>query len=93
MHLISLQLETTLNFKNNLIKLQNCISKAPNDSIILAPELYLNGYSYNRLSEAITITNKAIPLLKELSTNKTIAITMTTKQDNNYLNTLHIFAN
>jgi predicted amidohydrolase len=82
---------TTNDFYLNLKKLIKNIKNSPNDSIILAPELFLNGYAYDRLDDAVEITNKAIPLLKELSMDKTIALTMTTKENDKYLNTLHIF--
>jgi omega-amidase len=91
MKLISLQLKTSNNFEKNLDKLVKKIIKQPENSFIVAPELYLNGYAYDRLDEAVKITNKAIKILKKLSTNKTISLTMTTKQDNCFYNTLYIF--
>ena len=93
MNLISLQLKTSTNFHQNLSKLIKKIEKAPSDSIILAPELFLTGYSYDRLDEASILTQKAINVLKFLSHKKIIAITMTTKADNKYFNTLYIFNN
>lgn len=92
MNLVSLQLKTSNNFEKNLQKLKTHILKTPSNSLILAPELYLNGYAYDKLDEAINITKKAIKLLKKLSIDdKIIALTVTTKEENNYYNTLHIF--
>jgi predicted amidohydrolase len=91
MNLISLQLKTSEDFDKNLKKLIKKIKNSPDGSIILAPELYLNGYAYDRFEEAVEITNKAIPLLKDLSENKIISLTMTTKDDKKYKNTLFIF--
>jgi len=91
MNLISLQLKTSSNFEKNFQRLEKNILKSPENSIILAPELYLTGYSYNRLNEAVNFTKKSIKFLKELSHHKTIAITMTTQNENKYYNTLHIF--
>ncbi|MEA3289186.1 MAG: carbon-nitrogen hydrolase family protein, partial [Campylobacterota bacterium] len=91
--LISLQLKTSNNFKKNLKKLKKYINHCPNHSIVLAPELFLNGYAYDRLDEAVDITNKAIPVLKKLSKDKTISLTMTTKKNKKYFNTLYIFHN
>ena len=91
MKLISLQLKTSSNFKKNFIKLEKKILNTEYDSFILTPELYLTGYSYNRLEEAVLFTQKTIKTLKTLSKNRTIAITMTTKKNNKYFNTLHIF--
>jgi predicted amidohydrolase len=93
MNLIALQLKTSSDFEKNLSKLINHIKKCPNNSFILAPELYLNGYAYDRLNEAVDITKKATKLLKSLSLNKIISLTMTTKKNNKYYNTLHIFHN
>lgn len=95
MNLVSLQLYTSEDFNKNLANLKSQIKNIPENSIILAPELALNGYAYDRLEEAVEITNKAIDILKNLSKNKIISLTMTTKQkdDKNYLNTLFIFNN
>ncbi|MDC0933459.1 carbon-nitrogen hydrolase family protein [Arcobacteraceae bacterium] len=91
MNLISLQLKTSSSFEKNFRKLEKQINKSPKKSFILASELFLSGYSYDRLQEAVKFTIKVTKSLKNLSLNKTIAITMTTKQDNKYFNTLHIF--
>ncbi len=90
-NLVSLQLKTSNNFDKNLKKLEKYINKTPSGSFILAPELYLNGYAYDRLDDAVDISTKAIKLLKKLSRNKTISLTLTTKKNKNYYNTLHIF--
>ena len=93
MNLISLQITTSDDFELNLSLLLTLLEKQPSKSFIVAPELCLTGYAYERLEESITITNKAIEELKKLSLEKTISLTMTTKKDNNFLNTLFIFHN
>ena len=93
MNLITLQLKTSPNFVKNLSKLTKQIENAPKDSLILAPELYLTGYSYDRLEEASLITAKAIKVLKFLSYDKIISITMTTKKDKKFYNTSYTFYN
>ncbi len=93
MNLISLQLKTTDNFEENLQNLVLHIQNTPSDSLIVAPELCLTGYSYSNMENAIQITNKAIPLLKELSQHKIISLTMTTKDNEKFYNTAFIFAN
>jgi len=90
-NLVSLQLKTTDNFDKNLKKLVKNIKKISKNSFILAPELFLNGYAYDRLDEAVDISQKAIKILKKLSKNKIISLTLTTKQKTNYYNTLYIF--
>ncbi|MEA3554452.1 MAG: carbon-nitrogen hydrolase family protein [Campylobacterota bacterium] len=91
MNLISLQLTTSDDFESNLSKLIELIYIQPTNSFIVAPELCLNGYAYYRLEDAVSITNKALVELERLSINKTISLTMTTKDGDNYLNTLFIF--
>ena len=91
MLLVSLQLKTSNKFKKNLKNLIREIKKTPPNSIILAPELALSSYSYTRLEEAAKITNNSIKMLKKLSKNKIIALTMTTKTKGEFYNTLYIF--
>jgi len=93
MNLVSLQLKTSKDFSRNLKNLEKHIKKCSDNSIILAPELCLNGYAYDRFSEAVDISKKAIKSLKKLSHNKTISLTLTTKKNKKYYNTLHIFHN
>ena len=91
MRLVSLQLKTKKDFNKNLSNLIKQIKKTKKGSFILAPELVLTGYSYDKMDKAVQLTNKAIKHLKKLSTNKTIALTMITKKSNNYFNTLFVF--
>lgn len=94
MNLITLQIKTSQDFEKNLEELKNLIISCEENSIILAPELALSGFSYDRMEEASTFSLKAIEELKKLSQNKTIALTFIMKKDeNSFLNTLHIFHN
>ncbi|MCT7611381.1 carbon-nitrogen hydrolase family protein [Aliarcobacter butzleri] len=93
MNLIALQVKTTNNFQKNLEELKNLINSCEENSIILAPELALSGFAYDRMDEASTFSIKAIEELKELSTNKIIALTLIIKRDEKYFNTLYIFHN
>lgn len=91
MNLVSLQFKTKPNFNDNLNHLVSLINKSAQSSFILAPELCLTGYSYDDFDKAIKISTHAITILTELSSNKTIFITLLTQKDNKYFNTLHIF--
>lgn len=93
MNLIALQVKTTNDFQKNLEELKNLINSCEENSIILTPELVLSGFSYDRMDEASTFSIKAIEEIKELSTNKIIALTFITKKDENFYNTLNIFHN
>jgi predicted amidohydrolase len=90
-NLVSLQLKTSNDFEKNLKKLKKYIKKTPKNSFVLAPELFLNGYAYDKLDIAVDISNKAIKSIKKLSKNKTISLTFTTKKQDKYYNTLYIF--
>ena len=92
MNLISLQFKTTSSFQNNLDKLISLINKSEPNAFILAPELCLNGYAYDRLDEAFDISTEAIPILLALSVDKTISLTLTIKEEGEYFNTLYIFS-
>jgi predicted amidohydrolase len=91
MNLVALQTKTGDDFKKNLSNLIEQITQIKENSFIVAPELCLNGYAYDRLNEAVDITNKAIPILKELSRNKTITLTLTQQKNDKHINTLFTF--
>jgi omega-amidase len=90
---VVLQLQTSENFRVNLMNLLLKIKSIETPSLILAPELTLTGYAYDKLENAATLTNEAIEKLKPLSHIHTIALTMTTKKENKFYNTLYIFHN
>ena len=91
MKLIALQIKTTSNFQENLTHLKDLINLCEVKSLILAPELALSGFSYDRMEEAAQFSQKAIEEIKELSKDKTIALTFITKKENKFFNTLYIF--
>ena len=91
MNLIALQIKTSPNFEDNLIYLKNLIHSCEEDSLILAPELALSGFCYERMEEASDFSIKAIEQLKQLSSNKIIALTFITKENEKFFNTLYVF--
>ncbi|MBI3873521.1 MAG: carbon-nitrogen hydrolase family protein, partial [Arcobacter sp.] len=91
MNLVSLQLKTTNNFEEILQNLADIIEKIEPLSLILAPELALSGYAYDKMDEAFEISQIAIKLLTKLSSNKTIAITFIIKQNTTFYNTFYLF--
>ncbi|MAC83541.1 MAG: carbon-nitrogen hydrolase family protein [Arcobacter sp.] len=91
MNLIALQVKTTEDFSKNLEHLKELITKCPKNSIILAPEIALSGFCYDRMQEASDFSIIAIKQLQELAINKTIALTLITKKDEQFFNTLYIF--
>ena len=91
MNLIALQVKTSPDFFANLEHIKKLILECPEDSIILAPEIALSGFCYDRMEEASEFSTFAIKQLQELAINKTIALTLITKQDDKFFNTLYIF--
>jgi omega-amidase len=93
MTLVSLSFVSTNSFKENLQILNTLIVKCKEKSLILAPEVCISGFCYDRFDEAAMYSNIVIQKLKEVSTNKTIALTLIVKYNNEYFNELHIFHN
>ncbi|MCT7574839.1 carbon-nitrogen hydrolase family protein [Aliarcobacter butzleri] len=93
MKLIALQIKTSNNFQENLDNLKELINSCEENSLILAPELALSGFSYDKMEEASDFSLKAIDEINELSSDKIIALTFIIKKDENFYNTLYIFNN
>lgn len=93
MNLIALQIKTSSNFQDNLNHMKDLINSCEEDSLILAPELALSGFSYTRMQEASDFSIIAIEELKNISINKIIAVTVVTKKDSEFFNTLYILHN
>ncbi len=91
MNLTVLQTKSTNDFSANLQNLELLILHCKKGDFILAPELAVTGYSYDNMDLAVEYTQQAIDSFIKLSVDKTIAITLITKEANNYFNTLHIF--
>lgn len=74
-------------YEENLKKLTEGIKKAPQNSIILAPELCLTNFSFTKMKEASEFGEKALEELKKLSKDKIISFSLTTCHDKKYFNT------
>lgn len=91
MNLVSLQIKTSNNFETNLKNLKKLIISCEENSIIVAPELAVVGFAYDRMNEASDFCEKIIEDLKNLSSSKAIAITTIVKEDDKFYNRLFIF--
>ncbi len=93
-NLVTLQLKTEENFDENLNNLTKHIKSCEKYSLILAPELCLTGYCYDKLELASSFTVVATDTIKELSKEKTISLTMITydKKKKSYQNTAFVFS-
>ena len=89
--LYSLQVKTGQNFEENLTHLKNLILDCESDSIILAPEVCLTNFCYQRMDEASEFAKVATETLLRLSSDRTIAITMIEKYRDGFYNNLKVF--
>ena len=95
MKLAALQFKVKKNFNKNLQKITSLINKVDENSIILAPELCLTGFSYDKMKEASKFSKYAIEIIRLLSKNKIIALTVitTNKKNTKYYNELFLISN
>jgi len=80
-------------YEENLSKLITHINKAPKGSVIVAPELCLTNFSFDKMDEAALFGNEALKKLLELSKDYTIAFTLTKKIDGKFYNNAKILHN
>lgn len=89
--LYSLQFQTTNDFYQNLTKLLSLVSKCEKDSIILAPEVVLTGFYYQDMAKAANFYEVAKKELLKVSKDKTIALSMITKEESGFKNRFFVF--
>ncbi|CAM2860627.1 carbon-nitrogen hydrolase family protein [Helicobacter burdigaliensis] len=89
--LYTLQVKTKQNFEENLNHLRELIINCEEDSIILAPEVCLTNFCYQRMEEASEFAKSATEILLHLSSSKTIILTMIEKYKGGYYNNLKVF--
>ncbi|QOG12331.1 carbon-nitrogen hydrolase family protein [Arcobacter sp. FWKO B] len=92
-NLCALQFDTTPDFEANLQKLITLVESCPKDSIIVAPELCLSGYSYEHMQKAAEFSQHAKKEIKAHSQNKTIILTMIVQDGDHFYNTAFVFHN
>jgi len=84
--LVSLCFETDSDFSKNLDRLLSLIDTAPEDAIIVAPEVALSGFAYERFEEAAAFTQTALETLARRVGNRLLIFTAITKEDNLFYN-------
>ena len=78
-------------FEKNFETLSILLHQCPKHAIILAPELCLSAYSYDKMYEAAAFSTAIIPKLKNLSLDKTFGLTLITCKENRFFNTFMFF--
>lgn len=78
-------------FEKNFDTLQHLILQTPPHSIVLAPELCLSAYAYEHLDAAAAFSASIVTPLAQLSTCKTIGLTLIEKEEAHYINNFKLF--
>ncbi|MGZ8546471.1 MAG: carbon-nitrogen hydrolase family protein [Sulfuricurvum sp.] len=91
--IISLCIPTDTHFENNLTKLILFLSHAQEDAILVAPEVCLTGFDYNRFEEAAAFTPIALQKLSECVGNRLLIFTAITKIGEHFVNTAYAISN
>ncbi|MDD2828410.1 MAG: carbon-nitrogen hydrolase family protein [Sulfuricurvum sp.] len=84
--LVSLCLSTEENFENNLTRLILHIVQSPEDAIIVAPEVCLSGFCYDRFEEAAAFTPYALDKLLGFLGNRLLIFSAITKLGDDFYN-------
>lgn len=86
---VSLCFETHRDFSRNLERLIELLSKTPEDAIVVAPEVCLSGFAYDRFEEAAAFTPVAIESLVKHIGVRLLIFTAITKEERGILNTAY----
>ncbi len=88
--IISLCFETDPDFTKNLDRLITLIDQSPEDAIIVAPEVCLSGFAYERFEEAAAFTAIALERLSRHLENRLLIFTAITKEGNDFYNIAYV---
>ncbi len=80
----AIQIRTTEDFDQNLRRLKRYIAKS--GDIVVAPEVVLTGFAYERFEEAADFGQKALQELLPLSKDRLICYTQIEKRDKKFFN-------
>jgi len=78
-------------FEENFATLHALVEQTPPNSIVLAPELCLSAYSYDKMEKAAEFSVAMLPKLAKLSTCKTLGLTLIEKINAGYVNNFKLF--
>ena len=91
--IISLCFETDVDFEKNLDRLITLIDEAPEDAIIVAPEVALSGFAYERFEEAAVFTEHALEKLSHHLEHRLLIFTAITKEGESFYNIAYAIHN
>lgn len=85
--IVSLCLSTKSDFQANLDHLVSLISQTPPDAVVVAPEVALSGFAYERFEEAAAFTvETALPRLLEATGERLVIFTAITRKEEGIYN-------
>ena len=91
--IVSLCIPTDTSFDHNLTKLILLLAQAPEDAIIVAPEVCLTGFAYDRFDEAAAFTPIALQKLSDWVGNRLLIFTAITQIDDQFYNVAYALHN
>jgi len=91
--IVSLCVETHERFATNLDHLLSLIAQTPEDAIIVAPEVCLSGFAYERFEEAAAFTGHALEKLRENVHNRLLIFTAITQENGAFYNVAYALHN
>ncbi|MFP4333024.1 MAG: carbon-nitrogen hydrolase family protein [Campylobacterales bacterium] len=87
----ALLIKTEESFETNLQKVERALQDSPLNSIVVAPEVAMSGFCYDRFEEAAMFSEIAKERLKELTSQKCFVTTLIEKEGEKYYNNLYCF--
>lgn len=87
--IVSLCFKTESDFEKNLDRLIALIVQAPEDALIVAPEVCLSGFAYERFEEAAAFTDRALKRLLEVIDGRMLIFTAITRNGEAFYNTAY----
>ena len=87
-----LQFKTTDNFEKNLQTLKKLFLKTT-AKIVLAPEVCLTHFAYERAAQAVEFGQRAIVELLKLTKDRALILTIIEEKNNKFYNTAYVLAN
>ena len=91
--LVTLCFPTDVHFEKNLEHLTGLIEQAPLNAIVVAPEVCLSGFAYERFSEAAAFTPIALEQLQTSIGERLLIFTAITHEDGKFYNTAYALHN
>jgi len=91
--LYSLLFETTDNYEDNLQTLLTLLTQTKENSIIVAPEVCLTSFDYERMDTMLAFAPKATAAIKKASHQKIVILTMLEEKEGKIFNFVKVFYN